>query len=87
MSGEVGLGERLHLGGLHRGRQTLGVQLAVAGQPDRQRLAGTGGVPQHEEYVLQGVRTAPGAVITGERRVEMVHEGLDGRCARRVLDV
>ena len=58
------------------------VDLAVAGQADRERLAGAVGVLEHDEHVLEGVAGRPGPVVARELLVEVVDQRLDGRGVR-----
>ena len=84
---EVGLVERLDLGGLELALEPLLVDLAVAGQADRERLAGAVGVLEHDEHVLEGVAGRPGPVVARELLVEVVDQRLDGGGVRGLLGV
>jgi hypothetical protein len=88
-AGEVGLGEGVHLGGGQRRLEPLGVDLAVAGQADRERLARAVGVHERDQDVLQGVAGGPcapvGAGVLGvgpATRVSIVGvSGVSSTCA------
>ena len=71
---ELGLVEGLDLDRLQLALEPLLVDLAVAGQADRDRLAGAVGVLEHHEHVLEGVARGPGPVVAGERLVEVVDQ-------------
>ncbi len=66
--GEVVFGERLDLGGCELGFEPLDVDLAVAGDADRQRLDATVGVPKLDDDVLQRVGRGPCPVGGGGDR-------------------
>ena len=72
VGGEVGLGERLDLGRGDLRLEPLEVDLAVAGNADRQRLDGAVGVAQLDDHVLQRVGGVPVAVITVTRDASQV---------------
>src|SRR5690606_36199660 len=71
------LAHRLDLDRLQLALETLLVDLAVARQADGEGLAGAVRVLEHHEDVLDGVPRPPRAVLAGEPRVVVVHEGLD----------
>ena len=64
VGGEVVLGERLDLGRGDLRLEPLEVDLAVAGNADRERLDGAVGVAQLDDHVLQRVAGVPLAVVS-----------------------
>ena len=86
--GEVLLRERLGFGRRHHGFEPLHVDVAVAGDADRQRLDGAVGMLEIDDEVLQRVGGGPVAVGVASRvvGVDEVDERLDRRGAGRVVD-
>jgi hypothetical protein len=85
--GEVLLAEGLGYRRLQGGRQPALVDLAVAGQPDRQRLLGAVGGRDHEHHILEGVGAGPGPI---DARLDLIghrHQGVDGRHVRGLDDL
>ena len=83
---EVGLAERLEGNALTElGLEPLGVNLAVPGEPDRQRLDGAVGVAHREDDVLEGVACRPGAVVAREPLVQVVDQRVDRGGVGRLL--
>ncbi len=74
---QLGLVHGLDLGRLQLPLQALLVDLAVAGQPDRHRLAGAVGVLEDHEHVLERVAGMPGAVVAGVLLVEVGDQRVD----------
>ena len=62
---QLGLVHRLDLCRLQLALEPLLVDLPVARQPHRHRLAGAVGVLEDHEHVLEGVAGMPGAVVAG----------------------
>ena len=84
--GEVGIGEGLEDRPLPQiSLQALGVDLAIAGQTDRQGLMAAVGIAHREDHILQGVCRSPLAAALGEALVEQVDERLDRRGVGGVL--
>ena len=86
IGGEVGLAERVDLGGSDLGFNATEVDLAVARHADGERLGGAVRMVEPYDDVLERVRGRPRPIISGElsRAVEMVDECVDGRCVRGV---
>ena len=87
VAGEVGVGERLDLGGYHRRLEPPEVDFAVAGYADDQRRPCPVRLPQGHHDVLQRVAGIPAPIRPGESVVRERDKSLDRRCVRGVLDV
>ena len=87
VGGDLGLVHRLDLDRLELTLEPLLVDLAVAGQADRERLTRAVGVLEHDEHVLERVAGGPGTVVAGVLLVEVGDQGVDGRGVGRLLGV
>ncbi len=77
----------LDLDRLELALEALLVDLPVTRHADRERLATAVRVLEHDQHVLERVAGRPGPVVTGERHVQVVDQGLDGRGVGGVLGV
>ncbi len=87
MPGEILVGEGFRLRRLDLGGQPLEIDVAVAGQPDGQRVPAAVHLLDHHDHVLQRVGGLPGPVRPREVGVRMINQRVDRRRVRSVLGV